>query len=276
MAEAGILTRLAHCLQPRGGSSRLVIAAMLVLASMPAVSAMQPSALDQLPPVERYRQLNLILMVSEGIDPAFLPRLLSQKNDPGIANSTVNTFPLIDVEAFQTPLNRIVEQDALISRAALVFRFAQNNHADILESLESLAASDPEAAAQVDLIQLAEDAIIVRLAITGSLEYLESQGSDAAIGGYLDTYRNRTLYLRNVMEFWEFEQELAAITEDAIIDTGGRMDAYERMLEDEPDLDAFKQHLQAVEHIYWQTRNRKGKPPVVPSDELIEEESQVH
>ena len=52
------------------------------------------------------------------------------------------------------------------------------------------------------------------MAITGSLEYMASQTTgqdDSAIGGYLDTYRNRTLYLRNVMEFWEFEQELAAI-----------------------------------------------------------------
>ena len=36
-----------------------------------------------------------------------------------------------------------------------------------------------------------------------------------------------------MMEFNEFQQELAALTEEAIIDLGGRLDAYQRMFNEE-------------------------------------------
>jgi hypothetical protein len=107
------------------------------------------------------------------------------------------------------------------------------------------------------------------------MEYLAKDG-DHALAGSLETYQNRTLYLRNVMEYWKFGQELGAITDNAMKDTGGRMDAYQRMLEDEPNLLGFKQHLQAVEEIYRKPLGRKVKPPDLETKELIEAESQVH
>lgn len=283
MDQAEILSLRLISSRVRQNTVSRLMAWLLLLASMPAWSALEPTALDQLPAAERYRQLNLILMVSEGIEPAFLQRLLDHPSGDQGTRPTAETFPAIEVDNFQTPLNRIVEQDAMISSVARVFQYALDNHAGITQTLEELATSDPAAVAQVDLIQLAEDAIIVRTAITGSLEYQSSHGmsgsaenGDPAMPGYLDSYRNRTVYLRNVMEFWQFEVELAAITDSAMVDTGGRMDAYQRMLEDQTDLDSFKQHLQAVENIYWQTRHRKGKPPSIPSDELIEAESKVN
>jgi len=48
------------------------------------------------------------------------------------------------------------------------------------------------------------------------------------------------------------------------------------MLEDEPNLMGFKQHLQAVEEIYRNTQPLKVKPKDLESKELIDEESQVH
>ena len=253
-------------------AARAACCALALLPSAWGTGAMP--GLDELPPAEKYRQLNLVLMVSEGIEPAFLNHLLAQPAGDSLDLPTTDEFPLIDVDAFQTQLNRIVDQAALIRNAARVFQFEQDNRAAIVQAMDEVVAAYPAAAASIDLIALAEDAIIVRTALSGSLEYLAGSG-DAPLAGYVKTYQNRTLYLRNVMEFWEFNQELAALTDEAMDETGGRMAAYQRMLEDEPAMDSFEQHLQAVEHIYWQSRGGKGKPPKIPGDELIEAESEV-
>jgi hypothetical protein len=216
---------------------------------------------------EKYRQLNLILMISEGVEAGFLQHL-------GLADPSESNLPEVRVDDFQTPLNRIADQKALVSNAAKLFRFALANEPEMVATLAELAANNPQEIAQVDLVLLAEDAIIIRTALSGSFEYLLDPG-DPVEQGYLESYQQRTVYLRNVMEYWTFEQELAAITDEAMQETGGKMEAYQRFLEDQPELDSFKQHLQAVEHIYWQSRGGKGKPPKLPGDELIESEAKV-
>jgi len=231
------------------------------------------SAFDDLADAEKYRQLNLIWMVSEGIDAAFLQALLPERS--GTERAPPEPLPRLDVDDFQTPLNRIVDQHAMIARAAHVFRFALENSADITRALNEIAASDPIQVAQVDLIQLAEDAIIIRSALAGSMEYLSKNG-EPALAADLETYQNRTVYLRNTMEYWKFDKELGAITDNAMADTGGRMEAYQRMLEDEPNMLGFKEHLQAVEEIYRNTRPLKVNPKDLESEELIDKESQVH
>jgi hypothetical protein len=127
----------------------------------------------------------------------------------------------------------------------------------------------------VDLVQLAEDAIIVRTALAGSIEYLAKDGHPE-LTDKLKVYRNATVYLRNVMEYWKFDRELSAITANAMKNTGGKMAAYQRMLEDEPNLQGFKQHLQAVEEIYKKASEHKVKPPDLKTKKLIEEEAKVH
>ena len=287
MATADFLSGLRRPHRTAGCLVISLLAACLSLMPGFAVGAGSSEWLDGLPEADRYRQFNLVLMVSEGVDPAFLGVLESAPFGEPPERAGAHPFPQVDIDAFQTPLNRIVDQQALIDQAAEVFRFAQENRGAITQAMEDLAESHPGQVAEVDLIRLAEDAVIIRTSLTGSFEYLLSQGlwasadpaadaGSAAIPGYLETYRNRTLFLRNVMEYWEFERELAAITDEAMDDTGGRMEAYQRMLEDEPSLDSFRQHLQAVEYIYWQARGRKGKPPELPGDELIEAESRVN
>jgi hypothetical protein len=54
------------------------------------------------------------------------------------------------------------------------------------------------------------------------------------------------------------------------------MAAYQRMLDDEPNLEGFKQHLQAVEAIYRNTQPLKVKKKDLESTDLIEEESKIH
>ena len=232
------------------------------------LSAAELGELKQLPAGEQYRQLNLILMVSEGVEAGFLQRL-------GLSNAPESTLPQVRVDDFQTPLNRIVDQEAMLADAALLFRFALANEPAITRTLAELAAAHPQEVADVDLVVLAEDAIIIRTALSGSFEYLLDP-EDPLIQDYLGAYQQRTVYLRNVMEYWSFEQELAAITDEAMAETGGKMDAYQRFLEDKPELDSFRKHLEAVEYIYWQSRGGKNKAPKLPGDELIDAESQVN
>ena len=233
------------------------------------------SALDTLPPAEQYRQLNLTVMVSAGMAPELLDYLQAQSPGAGDAAVGQEVLPLLGIDDFQTPLNRIVNPGAMLADAAQLMRIAKAQDATIMKRMAEVAETHPDEIAAVDLIQLAEDAIIIRTSLAGSMGYALADAGPA-VAGHVQAYENETVHLRNVMEFWKFDQELAAITEDAMQDTGGRMDAYQRMLEEGPALDGFQQHLNAIELIYRQTRKKsKVKPPDTVNDALIEEQSKV-
>jgi len=275
MEKAGILTvNRGSYGRPAQELAKTLLAGGLWLVSMTAAMGdLNLATLDDLSAADKYRQLNLILMVSEGADKALVQQL---SPEPATETSAQQqSVPRLEIEEFQTPLNRIADQREMIEHAARLFRFALDNRENITLATAQIAAAEPAQVAQVDLIQLAEDAIIIRTALTGSIEYLARMG-EPAMTDHLQAYQHRTVYLRNVMEYWKFDRELVAITEDAAKATGGRMAAYQRMLEDEPNLLGFKQHLQAVEEIYRNTNGRKAKPPNLETRELIEEESQVH
>jgi len=233
------------------------------------------SAMDALTPAEQYRQLNLVVMVSAGMAPEFLEYLQAELPDASREATDQEAIPLLSIDDFQTPLNRIVNPGAMIADAARLIRITQQHDAAIMQRMSEVAQSHPDEVAAVDLIQLAEDAIIIRTSLAGSMGYA-SADAGPAIGGHLETYEDETVHLRNVMEFWKFDQELAAITDDAMQDTGGRMDAYQRMLDEGPVADGFQYHLNAIEMIYKQTRKKsKIKPPDTVNDALIEEQSKV-
>jgi hypothetical protein len=247
---------------------------LILLTSFQVHGSSKLAALDQLTPIDQYRQLNLILMVSEGAEKPFLQRLQALSPVADEISSSSAPLPLLQVDDFQTPLNRIVDQKATMANAARLFQFANDNEDSIQLKLAELTAATPQEVMQLDMIQLAEDAIIIRTALTGSIEY-QVANSDPVMSDYLQTYKDETVHLRNVMEYWSFDQELATITSEAMDDTGGRMESYQRMLEDEPNLDTLKQHLQAVELIYEQITGRKRKVDKIPHDKLILQESQV-
>jgi len=255
----------------------MMVTVLLQLLAFNAWSEMSSGGLSELTAAEQYRQYNLVMMVAEGMDPAFLKELQSSGQTLGQPQAETDTsrFPQINVDDFQTPLNRIVDQGSLIAKAITVIGFVQDNRKSILAAVDKIAKTQPEVVAGVNLVELAEDAIIVRTALSSALEYQAGSNSSANTA-YLQAYQAKTIYLRNVMEYWAFSEELGAITDDAMDATGGRMEAYQRLLEDEPAMDSFKQHLQAMENVYWLTRNKKGKPPKLPGDELIDSEAEVH
>lgn len=220
---------------------------------------------------EQYRQLNLIVMISEGVEAPFLKQLQSATGQDVVVAKR-NQQPQINPDDFQSPLNRIVDQRELIGEASWIFKYALDNNETISNELDSLAKNNPNSIASVDLVPLAEDAILIRTALSGSIENLAQQEYEAMLPSLM-AYQNRTVYLRNVMEYWKFDAELTAITNEAMDQTGGRMDAYQRLLEDQPNLRSFRRHLQSVENIYRKSKDQKRDTPEQVGDALIEEEA---
>jgi len=238
------------------------------------------SDIDALTPAEQYRQFNLAVMISAGATPELLDYM--QARDPSAEGGTpAGRLRVVDIDDFLTPLNRIVNQDETLTKAARYMRVAQAQDAAIMQRMAEVAATHEEEIAAVNLVQLAEDAIIIRTSLAGSMAYASANaGADSAAGAaiaeQLASFEHETVRLRNQMEYWKFDQELATITRDAMKDTGGRMDAYQRLLEEGPDSDGFEHHLKAIERIYKETRKRtRDKKPDTVNDKLIEEHGRV-
>jgi hypothetical protein len=131
----------------------------------------------------------------------------------------------------------------------------------------------------VDVNEIAEDAIIVRNAIADAIEYSETMEQPQA-AEHLRVFRNQTVHLRNMMEFNVFQEELARITDRAIIDLGGRLDAYQRMFDDEIDSELVQRRVDSAEIMNALTGNNFDEQARMRNNEilmmLILMESQVH
>jgi hypothetical protein len=196
-----------------------------------------------LPPGEQYRQLSLILLISGGADPALLESLTPQET------SGQTDFSPDD---YKTPLIRIVDQESMLSGAAFLLRFAQDSHDEILARLAAINSDNPVLISMVDMSTITEDAIIIRNAIADAIGYsglLEDEG----VAVHLQNYRTQTIRIRNVMEFELFDEELERLTDEAILSVGGKMDAYQRMFEEEVDTKAFDRQFDAAAYIYNRT-----------------------
>jgi len=56
-----------------------------------------------------------------------------------------------------------------------------------------------------------------------------------------------TVFLRNQVEFAQFYEELERITDLAVNSVSGRMDAYQRMFDEEFEADSVEKFMQATE-----------------------------
>jgi hypothetical protein len=217
------------------------------------------------------------MLVSGGVDPALLESLQPLVDShPEINQAGRSNLALDD---FVTPLVRIVDQETLLANAAQMFHFARQNSANIQDRMTAIARSNPILISMVDVNAIAADAIIIRNAIADSLEYSNAiDRPDSA--GLLGQFRGQTIYLRNMMEYNIFQQELAEITNQAILDLGGRLDAYQRMFNEDIDPDLVKRRVESAEIMNQQTGNRFEDEAMMRNTEmlmmLILMESQVH
>jgi len=240
-------------------------------------AAIDFTAIDEMAPGEQYRQLSLLMLVSGGVDPALLELLQPiadshpEITQPGRSN--------LALDEFVTPLVRIVDQETLLANAAQMFRFARDNSAEIQGRMTRIAQSNPILISMVDVNAVASDAIIIRNSIADSMEYSNALDGPAS-AELLEAFRGQTVYLRNMMEYNMFQQELAEITNQAIIDLGGRLDAYQRMFDEDIDPELVKRRVASAEIMNQQASSRYEDQAMMRNSELlmmlILMESQVH
>ena len=239
---------------------------LLLLAALPAAGAAsyRLDSMDGLTPGEQYRRLSLLSLVSGGIDPALLEMLqpIVERNPPAGGGEA------LELDDYVTPLARIVDQEVLLAHAARMFRYAKDNSGAIQARMTQIAREHPILISMLDVNELAADAIIIRNSIADSIEYAEAidHPDEEAL---LQAFRVQTLYLRNMMEYNEFQEEWAEITDQAILDLGGRLDAYQRMFEEDVDPDLIKRRVESAEIMNEQTGRRYEDQAMMRNSELL-------
>jgi hypothetical protein len=245
------------------------------LAATTLCAAFDYDAVAKLPPGEQYRQLSLLLLVSGGVEPELLALLRPLLEQNTVAESSFT----LKLDDYGTPLARIVDQETMLAGVAEMFQYAQQNGTKIQARLTEIAGENPILISMVDANEIAEDAIIIRNAIADSLEY-SKLGEEKTLKSRVDAFRVQTVYLRNMMEYNIFQEELAQITDEAIIDLGGRLDAYERMFKEEIDPELLQRRIESAEVMNAQAGERFDEQAMLRTNELlmmlILMESQVH
>jgi hypothetical protein len=262
-----------------GLTTGLMVIALLAAWPTAAKASGDPDPMDELPPGEKFRQLSLLLLVSGGVKPGLLELIqVADKNGSDETDSGAAGFTL-QLDDFQTPLARIVDQENMLASAAQMFVYSRDNSQEIQRELVEITQANPVLISIVDVNEIAEDAIIIRNAIADAIEYSPAVEHAPALA-QLQEFRNQTVHLRNMMEFNIFQEELARITDRAIMDLGGRLDAYQRMFEDQIDAELVQRRVDSAEIMSALTGSNDEDQARMRNNEilmmLILMESQVH
>ena len=242
-----------------------LLLAVILAASPGAMAAFDFESLEPLTPGEQYRQLSLLSLMAGGVSPDMLELLQPVVERQPAAGLGQTELKLDD---YVTPLARIVDQDWLLAGAAQLFQFARDNSEEIQARMTQAARDHPILISMVDVNELAADAIIIRNAIADAIEYSDlMENPDGA--RRVEAFRARTIYLRNMMEYNQFQEELAVITEEAIVDLGGRLDAYQRMFTDDVDPELIQRRVESAEIMNEQTGDRFEDQALMRNSELL-------
>jgi len=117
----------------------------------------------------------------------------------------------------------------------------------------------------VDMNAITEDAIIIRNAISDAIGY-SSLAENEEIEVHLQNYRTQTIRIRNVMEYELFDKELTRLTDEAILSVGGKLDAYQRMFDEEVDSKEFDRQFDAADYIFNRTEKFDEKAGKLTED----------
>lgn len=245
----------------------LLLATLLLALTSVLRAEVNFESLEQLPPGEQYRQLSLLSLVASGAEPALLALLAPYERPPGESGGME-----LGLDDYVQPLARIVDQEILLAGAAQMFRFARANGPEIQARMTGIARAHPILISMVDVNGIAADAIIIRNAVADSLEYALKSGEPAALEQdvqRVQAFREQTVHLRNMMEYNEFEEKLAQLTEEAIIDLGGRLDAYQRMFDDDVDPELISRRVESAEIMNRQVGGRFQEQAMQRNAELL-------
>jgi hypothetical protein len=239
----------------------MILTALFLLGGLDGISANTSlEDINDLPPGEQYRQLSLIVLISGGADPVLVEALLpSDTIDQG--RSTSNLSP----DDYTTPLIRIVDQESMLTGSAFLLRFAQQSSDEIQTSLAKINADNPVLISMVDMNSITEDAIIIRNAIADAISY-SSIVDDQQVAVYLQNYRTQTIRLRNIMEYELFDEELDRLTQEAIQSVGGKLDAYQRMFDEEVNSKDLNRQFDAAKYIFNRTEKFDEKAGILTEE----------
>jgi len=212
-----------------------------------AYAAVGLDELEDLPPGEQYRQLSLIVLIARGADPALMDAIAPRDSQKG-GRAVTSLGP----DDYKTPLFRIVDQESMLAGAAFLLRYAQDSEADIRTRLAAINEANPVLISMVDMNAITEDAIIIRNAIADAISYSDL-ADDPEVAGHLDDYREQTIHIRNVMEYEQFDEELGRLTDEAIASVGGKLDAYQRMFDEEVGSKELDRQFDAAKYIFNRT-----------------------
>jgi uncharacterized protein YjiS (DUF1127 family) len=239
---------------------RRLLFSLLLLLFLGTAEAFDLKSIETATPGDQYRQLSLMLLVSSGIDPRLMA-LLEPLGEPGPGDR------VLAVDDYLTPLARIVDPQTMLSNAYAMIRFTRSNPEEFERRLKALAQEHPILVSMLDVNEMTADAIIIRNAIADSLDYTtqEQPGADEVV----QQFRTQTLSLRNMLEYNQFQVELARITEQAITDLGGRLDAYQRMFNEEVDPDLVRRRIESAEIMNDQVDDRYEEQANARNAELL-------
>jgi hypothetical protein len=204
--------------------------------------------IEDLPPGEQYRQLSLIVLIARGADPALMDAIAPRDSAMTGGSAVTGLGP----DDYKTPLFRIVDQESMLAGAAFLLRYAQDSDAEIHARLAEINAANPVLISMVDMNAITEDAIIIRNAIADAISYSDL-ADDPAVAVHLESYRDQTIHIRNVMEYEQFDEELGRLTEEAIASVGGKLDAYQRMFDEEVGSKELDRQFDAAKYIFNRT-----------------------
>lgn len=234
-----------------GWIMRSALATIALAAAIPAFTDDQAAiftGIDAMPPAERFRQLSLMLMVTDGTDQALVDTLSARLGEVGDEKGQTSG-PGFDFDQYSTPLIRIVDQQTMLAGATQLFRFTREHAPEVAARLKAAQQAMLEERGAPTTPAIAEDAIIIRNAIADSIDY-EMHGSGEEGEKISAGYRARTVYLRNNLEYELFAVELDRITAEAVASVGGQSDAYQRMFDEEVDSEELDKKIKAAEYAY--------------------------
>lgn len=238
---------------------------LVASASNDAAATPTLGAISQLPPGEQYRQLSLLLLLANGAD-AELLEFLAVEQGTGVASLGDTAQAL---QQYPTPLARIADPGSMLRGAGEMMHFAQQNRVAIEQELERIRQTWPILVSMIDMDTVLEDAIIIRSAVADSLQYQHTEAGDAAVSDTsLLAYRGETLRQRNAMEYLQFQQELDGITDTALDDLSYKLDAFQRMADDEMDPELLRERIEAAEDMNEETRQRYREQAYVRASTL--------
>jgi len=246
----------------------ITVLSLLLASPSRALAAFDFATLESLAPGEQYRQLSLLSLVAGGVDPALLELLQPVERAQEERRAAGQGGPDLALDDYVKPVARIIDPDILLAGAAQMLQFARDNGPEIQARMTRIARDNPILISMVDVNEIASDAIIIRNAIADGIEYSDTI-DDPAAPAQVQALRDQTVYLRNMMEFNEFQQELAQLTEEAIIDLGGRLDAYQRMFDDDVDPELIKRRVESAQIMNRQAESRFEEQAMERNAELL-------